>query len=195
MRLFSYIVAHDYGLAPNPYWGKLTLTVCKPAIRRTAEKGDWIIGTGSKNVIDQNRNKKDHSGRLVFAMRVDKVVTMEEYDEYCKTTKSEMKYKLPHNNLFNTDWRHKVGDDIYDYSNCVNKIPGLRKVIHEEEDKPTDLSGLNALISKHFYYFGNSTKEIPIKNVIAILKSEQGHLVLNEEIDTDKEIISDFLFW
>jgi Nucleotide modification associated domain 2 len=76
MRLFFYIVANDYGLAPNPFWGALTLTVCKPVIRRTAKKDDWVIGTGSKNVIDKNGNRKNHSSKLVFAMRVDDVMSM-----------------------------------------------------------------------------------------------------------------------
>ncbi|MEO6136103.1 MAG: hypothetical protein ABIP35_13185 [Ginsengibacter sp.] len=195
MKLFSYIVANDYGLAPNPFWNSLTLAVCKPAIRRTATKNDWVIGTGSKNVIDKNGHKVDHSGKLVFAMQVDKVLSLAEYDEHCKTLRSDLKYKLPHNNLFKNDWRHKVGDNIYDYSNCSKNIPGLRKVIHTEEDKERDLGGLNALISKHFYYFGNSTKKIPITNVVDLLKMEQGHLVLDDCIEKDKIVISEFLSW
>lgn len=195
MKLFSYIVAHDYGLAPNPFWGKLTLTVCKPAIRRTAEKGDWIIGTGSKNVVDRNNNKKDCSGELIYAMKIDTVLSMEEYDTYCKTEKSDMKYKRPHNHLFSKDWRHKLGDSIYDYSIRVNGIPALRTVIHQEEDKITDLGGLNALIAEEFYYLGCLSKKIEIENVSKILKTEQGHLVLADNIESDKILINDFLLW
>ena len=40
MRVFSYIVTHDTGYAPNPFHGFLTLACCKPLIRRTAEVGD-----------------------------------------------------------------------------------------------------------------------------------------------------------
>lgn len=40
MKLFSYIVTHDAGFAPNPFWGYCTLACCKPAIRRTANVGD-----------------------------------------------------------------------------------------------------------------------------------------------------------
>ena len=195
MRLYSYIVAHDYGLAPNPFWGELTLTVCKPAIRRTAKVGDWVIGTGSKNVFDKNGNKKNHSGRLVFAMKVKKVLSMEEYDNYCLTTKSELKYKRPHNNLFKNDWRHKVGDSIYDFSNCINNVPGLRNVIHQEEDKETDLSGQNALIAKEFYYLGSSTEKISTEHLAEIIKSEQGHLVLDDNIESEKKLINEFLSW
>ena len=62
MRLYSYIVARDYGFAPNPFYGVCTLATCKPAIRGKAEIGDWVIGTGSK--VDQR------DGHLVFVMRV-----------------------------------------------------------------------------------------------------------------------------
>ena len=48
MKLFSYVVARDYGFAPNPFFSTCTLATCKPKIRRTASVGDWIIGTGSK---------------------------------------------------------------------------------------------------------------------------------------------------
>lgn len=47
MNLFSYIVARDYGFAPNPFPPYCTLATCKPGIRNSAQKGDWIIGLGS----------------------------------------------------------------------------------------------------------------------------------------------------
>lgn len=46
MRLFSYCIPVDDGAAPNPFWGVCTLAICKPAIRRVAEVGDWIAGVG-----------------------------------------------------------------------------------------------------------------------------------------------------
>ncbi|MFH1865797.1 MAG: hypothetical protein ABIK85_07930, partial [Candidatus Eisenbacteria bacterium] len=39
MRLFSYIVARDYGFAPNPFCGVCTLATCKPKIRESASVG------------------------------------------------------------------------------------------------------------------------------------------------------------
>lgn len=40
MKLFSYVVAREYGFAPNPFFGWCTLATCKPKIRVTAEVGD-----------------------------------------------------------------------------------------------------------------------------------------------------------
>ena len=78
MKLYSYCIPVDDGAAPNPYWGVCTLTICKPAIRRTASIGDWVIGTGAKNV-----NGKDYSNKLVYAMLVTDKMTLPEYDKYC----------------------------------------------------------------------------------------------------------------
>ena len=71
MKLYSYVVARDYGFAPNPFFGICTLATCKPRIRRAAALGDWIIGTGSK--------VRGRQGRLVFAMRVSEAMKFNDY--------------------------------------------------------------------------------------------------------------------
>src|SRR5882762_6472831 len=47
VRLYSYVVARDFGFAPNPFYGFCTLATCKPRIRAHACVGDWVLGTGS----------------------------------------------------------------------------------------------------------------------------------------------------
>jgi hypothetical protein len=42
-----------------------SLAICKPGIRSTARKGDWVAGLGSRNA-----HSGDLSGRLVYAIRV-----------------------------------------------------------------------------------------------------------------------------
>lgn len=71
LKIHSYVVSRDYGFAPNPFCGYCTLATCKPAIRRVAKLGDWVIGTGSK--------KRKLSGRLIFAMHVSETLTFDEY--------------------------------------------------------------------------------------------------------------------
>ena len=71
MRLFSYVVARDYGFAPNPFYGYCTLATCKPRIRKAAQTGDWVLGTGSKTHGRENQ--------VVFAMRVTERLTFDEY--------------------------------------------------------------------------------------------------------------------
>ena len=182
MKLYSYIVAHDFGLAPNPFWGELTLSICKPKIRLSALEGDWIIGTGSKNVDSKDGGVINYSGKLVYAMKITGTKTMEEYDAYCN---DHLKPKIPFINK--KDWRRIVGDSIYDFS--IGKTPRLRKVLHKEEDKPIDLSGKNTLLSKHFYYFGSEARIIP-PEFTDFIKKEQGHKVI-----ADTEIIKRFEKW
>jgi hypothetical protein len=80
-RLFSYVVDHDYGFAPNPTGGFCTLAKCKYGSKRRnvvelAQLGDWIAGTGGADL----RKSAGH-GKLIYAMRVDEIVPL---DEYCQ---------------------------------------------------------------------------------------------------------------
>lgn len=84
MKLYSYVVDHDTGLAPNPYSGVCTLCQCKyrkPShkqrnIVELAKKGDWVVGTGG---VD--KQKSSGHGTLIYAMRVDKKLPRIEYHE------------------------------------------------------------------------------------------------------------------
>lgn len=78
--LFSYVVDHDFGFAPNPFDGFCTLVHCKFGgtsgrrnIVELAEAGDWIIGTGGQG--------KDSAGngRIVYLMRVDEKLAFGEF--------------------------------------------------------------------------------------------------------------------
>jgi putative DNA base modification enzyme with NMAD domain len=181
-RIYSYVLRYDDGAAPNPFWGKCTLTICKPAIRRTAQIGDWVIGTGSKNSKLNDGKRYDLSDSIVYAMKISQVLTMEEYDIFCE---EELNEKVPDWN--NKDWRRRMGDCIYDYSES-NK-PKIRKGVHNEGSRIRDLSGKNSLISNHFYYFGEEARPIP-EGLKKLIKKNQGHLKI-ENI----ELIKAFEEW
>lgn len=72
MKLYSYIVARDFGFAPNPFFKFCTLATCKPKIRKHASVGDWVIGTGAKV-------RYGYSGRLVYAMQVSEILDFDTY--------------------------------------------------------------------------------------------------------------------
>ena len=162
MNLYSYCLKHDMGSAPNPYWGICTLVICKPAIRRTAIIGDWVLGFGSKN-----SPIGDISSKLVYAMKVTDVMTLQDYDQFCRT---KHKRKIP--DLQSNDYRRWVGDCQYDYSKGLE--PKIRPGVHNELNRKRDLSGKNALLSDHFYYFGNKPITLP-DNLKPIMHSTQGH--------------------
>ena len=97
MRLFTYVVARDYGFAPNPFYDICTLATCKPKIRDTAKHGDWVIGTGSKT--------RGHQGKLVFAMCVSETLT---FNEYWFDPRFRKKRPNPQGSL-----KQVFGDNIY----------------------------------------------------------------------------------
>jgi hypothetical protein len=175
-KLYTYCIPYDDGAAPNPYWGTCTLTICKPAIRRTAQIGDWIVGTGSKN-----SPIGDISGKVVYAMRVSKVMTMQEYDTWAAANLPE---KIPDAN--NSDVQRKLGDSIYDFS---TQPPTQRKSVHDSGNVKTDLSGKNALLSDNFFYFGDSPQQLP-PNLLDIVHQTQSH-----RVHLNKPFVKDFIEW
>jgi len=167
VKIYSYVLRHDDGAAPNPFWGICTLTICKPAIRRNAQVGDWVIGTGSKNSKLKDGIMHDFSEKLVYAMKVTQNPTLAKYDEICLENWIN---KIP--DWYHKDWRMRMGDCIYDFSKDEN--PLMRKGVHGELNKPKDISGRNSLISDYFFYFGEKPITIP-KKLLSIIKHNQGH--------------------
>ena len=134
MKIYSYVVEHDNGYAPNPYFGFCTLCRCKfdecrrkKNIVELAKKGDWVIGTGGANL----RKSAGH-GKLVYAMRVDEKLPREQY--FCRFAQ-----KKP----------LKTG--TYEETRGDNEPP------RDDFEKRQQF----ALVSWHFYYFGARAICIP----------------------------------
>ena len=150
MKLFSYVVARDYGFAPNPFFGVCTLATCKPRIRAAAEDGDWVVGTGSR--------KHNRQGRLVYAMRVAYRMSFDEY-----WTDEAYGRKRP--NLCGS-WKQAYGDNIYhrggDGRWCQQDshhsyADGTTNDKNVVRDTQTD----SVLVSERYAYFGGQGPEIP----------------------------------
>lgn len=176
-RLFSYTIPVDDGAAPNPFHGICTLAICKPAIRRVAKKGDWVAGLGSVNAP-----KGDLSGKLVYAMRVEEVITLQEYD-----SQADRRWPAKIPNLESLDLADHLGDCIYDYS--AGNIPEQRAGVHNSLNQSTDLGGENVLISKHFYYFGARAIDLPPK-LQPIVHQTQSH-----KSNANKLLFTKFVEW
>ena len=159
--LFSYCIPFDNGAAPNPFWGVCTLVICKPAIRRAANVGDWIVGTGSsRSPIG------DISGKVVYAMRVSQKMTMWEYESYAQ---EYLPNKIPRR--FDKDVRRHLGDAIYDFS---SDPPEVRLSTHTDENRERDLRGKYALLSDYFFYFGDNPVQLP-SELLEIAQQQQGY--------------------
>lgn len=173
MNLYTYCVRVDNGSAPNPFWGLCTLAICKPVIRRTAKKGDWVVGTGSSKFGFENQ--------VVYAMEVSDVMTLQEYDRYCQ---EELPVKIP--DINSSDTRRKLGDCIYAYEEGRMQ---QRAGVHDEDNVARDLGGQNVLISKHFFYFGRKPVALP-DYLKPIVRNGQGH-----RSSANAPYLNEFLDW
>ena len=151
MKLYSYVVARDFGFAPNPFYQLCTLGTCKPKIRKHAEVGDWIVGTGSKT--------RGREGCLVFVMQVTKIVSFNDYW-------SDPRFEQKKPNLRGSK-KQAFGDNIYyrapatstwHQEDSHHSLPdGTPNINNIENDTQTD----RVLISDDYIYWGGEGPEIP----------------------------------
>lgn len=166
--IFSYVIARDFGFAPNPFHGYCTLACCKPKIRDSASLGDWVIGTGSKSY--------GLSCKLVYAMKVSEVLSFQQYwsDPRFITKRPNIRgsYKwaygdnIYHKNPHSGRW---VQEDSH-HSHEGGKH-NLRNIVH---DTKID----RVLIAEEFWYWGGKARYIPRQFLAAeenICKTGQGH--------------------
>lgn len=150
MRLFTYIVARDYGFAPNPFYGYCTLATCKPKIRSSAFAGDWVVGTGAKGNYDL-------AGFLIYAMKVDEVI---DFDSYWNDPRFRVKRPMINGSL-----KQLYGDNIYhQYDNRwiqVNSHHSLENGQPNTNNVDRDTSVNRLLVARKFVYYGSSAPHIP----------------------------------
>jgi hypothetical protein len=99
-------------------------------------------------------------------MKVTQKMTMKEYDAF---TAHNLAQKVP--DWQNWDIRRRLGDSIYDFS---KEPPEQRKSVHNRGNTKTELNGHFALLSEHFFYFGD--QPVPLSpDLMPIVKQGQGH--------------------
>lgn len=171
MRLFSYVITHDTGFAPNPFGKYCTLATCKPQIRRHAFPGDWVLGVGSpKNV---------GNGKLVYAMLVSEVLPIEEYDA---DPRFEYKKPDPEGKAI-----RRCGDNIY-YKDTTGHWR-QRRSLHTPEQMEHDLGGLNVLVARRFYYCGENAVPVPPEYAALVCRG-RGH-----RCNFPEQLVEDFVAW
>jgi hypothetical protein len=153
VRLHSYVVARDYGFAPNPFFGLCTLATCKPRIRTVAQVGDWVVGTGSK--------KRSRESRLVYVMRVTGAMTFEEYwnDPRVQVKKANLRGSK----------KQAFGDNIYSRNAngknwCqANSHHSLTDGSPNQSNIRADTNANRVLLSDDFIYWGGSGPQVPAR--------------------------------
>jgi hypothetical protein len=186
MKVYSYLLDHDLGLAPNPTGKYCTLAVCKPEIRKSNNLtlGDWVIGTGSKALEETTGRKL--TNKLIYAMKVTDKISLESYWD-----DSRFQYKKPIMNgplstMFGDNFYHKdqTGNWFQEDSSHSNSDGSMNY-----EHLRRDTEGRNVLISEHFYYFGNNAPIIP-QILIEVCHKTQG-----QKIVVPDQLAVDFIKW
>ena len=158
MTLFSYVVARDYGFAPNPFGGFCTLATCKPDVRRSAQVGDWVVGTGSA--------MRDRKGYLVYAMKVVETMTFDAY-----WADPRFQHKKPD---LRASKKLAFGDNIYHSVNGgwsqENSHHSFADGTPNERNIRNDTRVDRVLVATEFAYWGGSGPRI-LQN----LRNCQGH--------------------
>ncbi|MGJ4859500.1 hypothetical protein ACN6KF_005527 [Labrys sp. La1] len=162
-NVYMYVVARDFGFAPNPFHGVCTLATCKPMIRRKAQVGDWIIGMGGA--------KLNAVGRCIYLMQVTDTLTFDAYWDH-----PEYRCKRP---VRNGSRMTIMGDNIYhrpvgttawvQEDSHHSQIDGRPEPSNIQNDTQTD----RVLISRNFFYFGEAAPALP-KKILDQLKYNNG---------------------
>jgi hypothetical protein len=155
MRLLSYVVTHDAGFAPNPFWGFYTLAACTPnhmGVR--AKQDDWILGNSSL----------DTGQRLIYAMQISEIL---DFDNYFRDERFAKK------KANGSSWQERCGDNIY-FRSRAGRWSQARTFYHTEAGRiEQDTRHPRVFVSDYFFYFGEDAPEIPHKYA-ALIQSRQG---------------------
>lgn len=164
MTVFSYVIEHDFGFAPNPFHGACTLACCKPKIRKKATVGDYILGTGAA--------RPKLIGHLIYWMRVDEVTT---FDQYWSDRRFHRKKPVMSGTTF-----LRYGDNIYHHDG--RKDFKQEDSFHSLEDGSISIGDLHrdtgetdkVLVGREFTYWGRSGVKVP-DQLACFVKKGPGH--------------------
>ena len=165
-RLFTYIVRHDTGLAPNPFWGACTLAVCTPNHQGSrVGRGDWIAGFLPK--------ARGH--RFLYAMEVDEVLGLDDYfrDSQYSAKKPDLR----------GSWKERCGDNFYSLDANGRWIQHPNRFHLDEDSKRQDTRHARVFIGRRFWYLGRSATELPPR--FAALAGGRGTRVNHERMLVD----------
>lgn len=169
MTIFAYVVEHDIGFAPNPFFGYCTLAACKPKIRNSANEGDWVVGVGGLEDVKNNPRR----GRLVYAMEVEKKIT---FNQYWEDVRFLAKRPVMNGSLIqaNGDNVYRKAGDGFVQVPCrhTHSNPSITAEHIERDTKNADA----VLVSSRFVYLGDQAIDIPEH----LMDGEGRHLSLDK---------------
>ena len=154
-RFFVYKLTTDNGGAPCVTPDLLTLALCKPAVRSTADLGDWIFGFGDNQYI---------GNRLIYIAKVTgKLVDGAYYGARTFWSRPDCIYRWTKAGALKPKAKPRYHGSAEDTRKDVGFHPYYRRA--------------NVLLSTDFRYFGGAQCAVTIPTVIAefVLHITQGH--------------------
>ncbi len=161
-RFLVFKMINDSGIAPcvtpptKSYWALLSFALCKPAIRRSASIGDYVIGLSSKSIAKTDDYPLDS---IIFCAKVDRKLRGE--------------YYYPRDGQADTsEYRCQI-DRIYPYNEASGRYSMIpNQTGHTESNMSKDIGEYSSdkehsyknswvLLSSDFRYVGKSAHKIP----------------------------------
>jgi hypothetical protein len=179
VMIYSYVVEHDLGFAPNPFHGVCSLACCKPQIRKVAKEGDYIIGTGAA--------RPKLTAHLTFWMRVEKIIP---FDEYWADRRFRRKKPVMGGTNF-----LRYGDNIYHRD--ANGDYQQEYSFHSLEDGSVSVGDLHrdtgttdrVLLGREYAFWGRSGIKLP-DELTYLVKKGPSH-----KCNFSSEEVQTFLHW
>jgi len=171
MKLCTYIVRDDAGLAPNPFWDHCTLAVCTPNHQGSRlDVGNWIAGFLGKR----------RGYRFLYAMEISEILDLDEYYR-------DPRFAAKKPNLRGT-WKERCGDNFYSRGSDGEWIQHRNRFHLDERLKRQDTKHTRVFIGQRFWYRGCSASAVPER--FAPLIGGRG-----ARVNHDPELVSDFCAW
>jgi hypothetical protein len=168
-RIYYYKLTHDAGAAPCVQRGMLSLAICKPIMRKSAEVGDLIFGFTANSLDPQNR--------LIYAARITKKLPDGEYYDGKFTSRHDCIYSFGSGRYVrrtNANFHDKPSDLTHD----LGRHPEYRRA--------------NVLLSTDFRYFGvNGTDEY--KSKYDLIRNAVESLGRGQRVNLTPELRQQFL--
>lgn len=155
-HLYTYVIARDFGFAPNPFHGVCTLATCKPGIRKSAQIGDWILGVGGSKLGSAYR-------KCILLMKVSEKISFQNYwddfrFEIKKPCRNGSHVKMLGDNIYH---RNIHGEWVQEDSHHSNADGSINQVNLNRDVEKSD----QVLISNFFFYFGQKAVSVDLESI------------------------------
>lgn len=141
-KLFVYRIVTDAGTAPHVSNGYLTLTLCKPGIRKAAKVGDYVLALVALQHLEKSNTNRLWKAAYLF--KVTEVVGITNYQGWCETHAPD-----------------KICTENFLEGNCQYNSNGeWRPGPHSSAEIKRNLSGKYSLISNLFAAWTSRTPRI-----------------------------------